>query len=135
VIGYLFEKVEGRHATSISDLPLYRTVLAKLHASTGCVHRDANRNNFIIRGSAALIFDFERAEEESEEMQEELETLEQMMKEDEETKLKTGNEGWKEQILREEVEVMAPLTEEEEMRRDEVGEDDWIEERIKRLLQ
>lgn len=137
VIGYLLEKLEGRHPCSLEGVPLCRSVLNTFHTMTGCVHGDANRNNFIIKpdGSAALILDFERAEEEENEkwMVEELEMLEPMQ-EDEEAKQEMGAEKWGEEVLRGEIELMAPLSEEDELRRDEVGMDEWIEERVKEQM-
>lgn len=136
VIGYLLENVEGPCATSLNDLPLCRSVLEKFHTTTGCIDGDANCNNFIIKPdrSAALILDFERAEEGNENMAWELETLEQMMKEDEETRQEIRETGCEEQVLREEIEVMAPLSEKDGLTMDKVGMDEWIEERLRERL-
>jgi hypothetical protein len=139
VIGYLLEKIEGRPVTSLADIPLCRSVLEKFHKATGHIHGDAHHRNFMIRldGSAAVTFDFEFAweeEEESEEMAEDLELLERIMKEDEQAKLEIGEIRWQEQVLIERMARMAPVSEEEELRRDELGVDEWVMERVREAM-
>ncbi|KAG6873359.1 hypothetical protein C0995_016468 [Termitomyces sp. Mi166 len=60
IMGFLIEKLEGRHA-GIDDLEACQCAVKHLH-SLGIVHRDVNRYNFIISptGKATLI-DFECA--------------------------------------------------------------------------
>ncbi|KAE8149335.1 hypothetical protein BDV25DRAFT_167895 [Aspergillus avenaceus] len=60
VIGILLEKLDGREA-NIDDLPACRSVLKKLHA-VGIRHGDVNRYNFIVRGDAVKLIDFEGSE-------------------------------------------------------------------------
>jgi len=64
-IGFLVEKISGRHAEH-ADLPLCEEVLSKLHA-LGIVHNDVNRHNFIISGDRAWLLDFEMARKTSDE--------------------------------------------------------------------
>jgi hypothetical protein len=136
-IGYLLEKLEGRHATSLSDFPLCRATLEKFHKATGCVHGDPNCYNFMIKpdGSAALVFDFERSEERNEDrMRREIDNFEANMKEDEDAKQDMGEVKWREHCLQEQLEVAAPMSEEDELRLDEMGEDEWVAEKVRERL-
>ncbi|KAI5464197.1 hypothetical protein BGZ63DRAFT_147486 [Mariannaea sp. PMI_226] len=58
VIGFIMEIVEGARMAENRDLPTCRDALAKLH-SLGIKHGDINRHNFLVRGSQAIIIDFE----------------------------------------------------------------------------
>lgn len=136
-IGHLLEKLEGRHATSLSDFPLYRATLEIFHKATGCVHGDPNFYNFMITpdGSAALIFDLERSEERNEDrMRREIENFEANMKGDEDAKQDMGEVKWREHFLQELLQVAAPMSEEDELRMDEVGEDEWVAEKVRQRL-
>jgi hypothetical protein len=79
VIGFLIEHVEGHHAT-ISDLPACKAVVRRLHG-LGILHKDLNKHNFLISGRAAVLIDFETAEqsEDSEAMETELRGLEEQL--------------------------------------------------------
>ena len=61
VIGFLLEKVEGRHAT-IKDLGTCTEVVKKLH-SLDILHGDLNKYNFIIAHQQAVLIDYETAEQ------------------------------------------------------------------------
>ncbi|KAK6496140.1 hypothetical protein TWF481_002164 [Arthrobotrys musiformis] len=76
VIGFLMEKLEGRHAT-IADLPACKEVVGRLHA-LGILHGDLNKHNFLITGKDARIIDFETAKLSSDrdKMYQEAQTLE-----------------------------------------------------------
>ncbi|KAL2067699.1 hypothetical protein VTL71DRAFT_15795 [Oculimacula yallundae] len=76
VMGFLLEKIEGRHA-AIEDLSACKTILKKLHA-LGIVHRDLNKHNFLITEQGPVLIDFETAEKSSDTktMEAELERLE-----------------------------------------------------------
>lgn len=60
VMGFLLEKVEGRHAT-VEDLPLCEAVVSKLHACN-IVHNDLNKHNFLVSEARAVLLDFETAQ-------------------------------------------------------------------------
>jgi hypothetical protein len=57
VIGFLLQRVAGRHARP-TDLQLCRTVVSNLH-SLGIYHGDLNKHNFLIQPSRAYLIDFE----------------------------------------------------------------------------
>ena len=59
VIGFLLQKLHGRHA-SYADLQLCQTVLSNLH-SLGIQHGDVNKHNFLDQSSRAYLIDFETA--------------------------------------------------------------------------
>lgn len=58
-IGFLIEFVGGRHAT-ISDLPICKVVVERLHA-LGIVHNDLNKYNFLVSEKGVVLVDFETA--------------------------------------------------------------------------
>lgn len=60
VIGFLLEKVEGRHAR-IEDLPACQALVSKLHGM-GIVHGDLNKHNFLVTESRVVLLDFETAQ-------------------------------------------------------------------------
>ncbi len=77
VIGFLVARVAGcRHATP-ADLALCRAALLKLHA-LGVKHGDVNKHNFLVKGEAVTLIDFDVADREAtaEEREVELESLE-----------------------------------------------------------
>lgn len=78
-IGFLLEKVEGRHATP-DDLAACRTVVSRLHA-LGIVHGDLNKHNFLISRSRVVLLDFEsaRRSEDKDAMEQELRNLERQL--------------------------------------------------------
>ncbi len=136
-IGYLLEKLEGRHATSLADFPLCRSLLETFQRATGYMHGDPNCNNFIIKldGLSTMIFDFERAQERDQDtLTWEIEMFEENMREDEESKQEIGEAKWRENCLREQLEVVAPMSEEDELRMDELGEDEWVAEKVRQQL-
>jgi predicted Ser/Thr protein kinase len=59
VMGFLIEKVEGRHG-HIGDLEASQKVTKRLH-SLGIVHGDLNRYNFIVSAAGVTLIDFENA--------------------------------------------------------------------------
>lgn len=60
VIGFLLEKVPGRHA-GIEDLQICRLALERLHG-LGISHGDSNRYNFIVAGHDEVkLVDFEKS--------------------------------------------------------------------------
>ena len=59
VMGFLIEKVEGRHG-HIGDLEAAQEVTKRLH-SLGIVHGDLNRYNFIVSAAGITLIDFEDA--------------------------------------------------------------------------
>jgi len=59
IVGFLLERVEGRHAAT-DDLPACRAVVSKLH-DLGIVHGDLNKHNFLISESRVVLLDFETA--------------------------------------------------------------------------
>jgi predicted Ser/Thr protein kinase len=59
VMGFLIEKVEGRHGY-IGDLEPCQEVTKRLH-SLGIVHGDLNRHNFIVSPADVTLIDFENA--------------------------------------------------------------------------
>ncbi|KAF4466027.1 hypothetical protein FALBO_7125 [Fusarium albosuccineum] len=61
-IGFLMEKVEGRHPT-LDDFPACEAALQKLHRA-GWVHGDVNRFNFLVEKDTGHVkmIDFEHAE-------------------------------------------------------------------------
>jgi hypothetical protein len=60
VIGFVMEKMNGRHATP-EDLPACRSTLSRLH-QLGVLHRDTNPFNFIVNASVdAILIDYECA--------------------------------------------------------------------------
>ncbi|KAI2973533.1 hypothetical protein CBS147323_2054 [Aspergillus niger] len=61
VIGFILERLKGREA-GIKDLPLCQSVLKRLH-DIGILHGDVNRYNFIVRGDAVRLIDFERSQQ------------------------------------------------------------------------
>ncbi|KAF5625076.1 alpha-galactosidase a [Fusarium sp. NRRL 52700] len=63
-IGFLLEKVQGRHAGK-EDLEACQNVLSQLH-DLGILHGDVNRYNFIIGSDGkAVLIDFEKAREDA----------------------------------------------------------------------
>lgn len=74
-MGFLLEKIEGRHA-SIEDLDICEIALGKLH-DLGLLHGDANRYNFLIAEEGVKLIDFECLQENAslESMREESESL------------------------------------------------------------
>lgn len=79
VIGFLIEKVEGRHAT-ISDLLACKAVVRQLHG-LGILHKDLNKHNFLISERGAVLIDFETAErsDDNEAMEVELKGLDEQL--------------------------------------------------------
>ncbi|TVY83328.1 hypothetical protein LSUE1_G001753 [Lachnellula suecica] len=79
VIGFLIEKVEGRHATH-SDLLACQAIVGQLHGM-GVLHGDLNKHNFLISERGAVLIDFETAERsiDSEAMEGELRGLEKQL--------------------------------------------------------
>lgn len=61
VIGFLLEKVEGRHA-GIEELARCEEVVRRLH-SLGIVHGDLNRYNFLVNEDRVTLIDFETSKE------------------------------------------------------------------------
>ncbi|GLA06017.1 hypothetical protein AnigIFM60653_006538 [Aspergillus niger] len=61
VIGFILERLKGREA-GIKDLPLCQSVLKRLH-DIGILHGDVNRYNFIVRGDAVRLIDFEKSQQ------------------------------------------------------------------------
>ena len=80
VIGFLLEKVDGRHA-GIEDLDICQRLVTKLHG-LGIVHGDLNRHNFLIGRLGAVLVDFESACkcDDQAKMQEEMQGLEQQLR-------------------------------------------------------
>ncbi|KAL3471050.1 hypothetical protein BJX99DRAFT_263665 [Aspergillus californicus] len=58
IMGFLLEKIEGRHAC-IQDLEICEAALGKLH-ELGFLHGDANGYNFLIAEGGVKLLDFER---------------------------------------------------------------------------
>jgi predicted Ser/Thr protein kinase len=63
VIGFLMEKLNGRHA-SFGDLEKCEATLQNFH-DLGLIHGDANRYNFLVTRERVMLIDFERFEETS----------------------------------------------------------------------
>ena len=61
IIGFMMEKIEGRHA-SIEDLGTCEAVLRKFHVRK-ILHGDANRYNFLIEKDGVKLIDFENSRE------------------------------------------------------------------------
>jgi tRNA A-37 threonylcarbamoyl transferase component Bud32 len=59
VIGFLIERIEGRHG-DIDDLEACQSIVKRLH-SLGIVHGDLNKYNFIVGPSRTTLIDFENA--------------------------------------------------------------------------
>ncbi|KAI9875361.1 MAG: hypothetical protein M1830_008579 [Pleopsidium flavum] len=80
IIGFLLERVEGRHAV-IGDLSACRAVVSKLH-DLGIVHGDLNKHNFLVFESRVVLLDFETAvrSEDTDAMDRELRMLEQQLR-------------------------------------------------------
>ena len=57
VIGFLLQKVQGRHAES-ADLELCRIAVSNLH-DLGIHHGDLNKHNFLVQPTRAYLIDFE----------------------------------------------------------------------------
>ncbi|MCJ1364738.1 hypothetical protein MMC16_003854 [Acarospora aff. strigata] len=78
-IGFLLEKVEGRHAT-IDDLAACRAAVSKLH-NLGILHGDLNKHNILISSSRVVLIDFEtaRKSEDRAAMDQELHDLERQL--------------------------------------------------------
>ncbi len=76
VIGFITERIEGRHA-AVADLPACKAVVGQLH-SLGILHKDLNKHNFLISDRGAVLIDFETAErsEDEEATKRELDGLE-----------------------------------------------------------
>ena len=138
VVGLLLQKIDGHHALSLSDLSICVTTLWKFYAATGCVHGDANQGNFIIKpdGSKAFIIDFPFLIKASKKrMQNEIETLKKVMKEDDERKKIIGEKEFFIEELREQISNVKPITEEEDQRREKIGINTWVEEQITNILE
>ena len=88
IIGFLLEKIEGRHANT-DDLEICRRAVQRLH-DLGIVHGDLNRHNFLVRKSEAVLIDFENARktDDVEEMRKEMAGIEQQLRD-------TSKRGWK----------------------------------------
>lgn len=74
-IGFVLERVQGRHA-SISDLAQCEAAVRRLHR-IGILHGDLNRHNFLVSEKGATLIDFESARQsrDKEAMQREMEGL------------------------------------------------------------
>jgi predicted Ser/Thr protein kinase len=59
VIGFLIEKLDGHYA-GIADLGACQAAVERLHSS-GVVHGDLNRYNFVVSHAGATLIDFENA--------------------------------------------------------------------------
>jgi len=59
VIGFLIERIEGRHG-DIDGLEACQSIVKRLH-SLGIVHGDLNKYNFIVGPSRTTLIDFENA--------------------------------------------------------------------------
>jgi predicted Ser/Thr protein kinase len=59
IMGFLIEKIEGRHA-GIADLEACQKVVRRLH-SLNILHGDLNRHNFIVSSAGVTLIDFEKA--------------------------------------------------------------------------
>lgn len=90
-IGFLLEKIPGRHA-GVEDLDGCRDVLGRLHAR-GIVHGDVNRFNLVVqddeegmegKGKIMKMVDFESARkcESEEEMRVEMESLVEQLRDE-----------------------------------------------------
>jgi predicted Ser/Thr protein kinase len=79
IIGFVLERVEGRHAT-ISDLHACESLVTKMHG-LGILHGDLNKYNFLITGKCAVLVDFETAQQSQDKkaIQKELEGLKQQL--------------------------------------------------------
>lgn len=88
VIGFLLEKVEGRHANA-QDLKACRQAVQKLH-DIGIIHGDMNRHNFLVSVVGVVVVDFENAHktDDEEEMKQEVMDVEQQLKD-------TARRGWR----------------------------------------
>ncbi|KAJ5087550.1 hypothetical protein N7456_011166 [Penicillium angulare] len=82
IIGFLLEKVEGRHA-DINDLKSCEASLRRLH-EIGIIHGDPNRYNFIIQDNTARLIDFEnsRVSHDTKAMEDETELLREQLLEE-----------------------------------------------------
>ncbi|KAJ5124884.1 uncharacterized protein N7515_008709 [Penicillium bovifimosum] len=60
VIGFLMERIKDARHAGPQDLEACRQVLARLH-DLGIHHGDTNRFNFLVRGSMAVLIDFDSA--------------------------------------------------------------------------
>lgn len=60
VIGFLMERVTDAHHAEPKDLEACQQTLGRLH-QLGISHGDVNRFNFLVRGSKAILIDFDTA--------------------------------------------------------------------------
>ncbi|KAJ5958441.1 uncharacterized protein N7479_005591 [Penicillium vulpinum] len=60
VIGFVIERITNARHAGPQDLDICQQSLTRLHA-LGIKHGDVNRFNFLIRGSNAILMDFEKA--------------------------------------------------------------------------
>jgi hypothetical protein len=110
---------------------------AAFREAMGCAHGDPKCYDFMITpdGSAALIFDFERSEERSEDRTRwEVENFEANMREDEDAEQDMSKVKWRERCLQERLKVAVSMSEEDELRMHEVGEGEWVAEKVRERL-
>ncbi|OKL61932.1 hypothetical protein UA08_03018 [Talaromyces atroroseus] len=83
VIGFLVERItDARHADA-SDLTICQQTLGRLH-QLGFRHGDTNRFNFLVRGSDAVLIDFDTARkcDDKDALRDELEGLSECLKDE-----------------------------------------------------
>ncbi|EAW10802.1 uncharacterized protein ACLA_052750 [Aspergillus clavatus NRRL 1] len=76
VIGFLMERFTNARHAGLSELTACQQTLCRLH-QLGILHGDINRFNFLIRGSKAVLIDFDTARkcDDQDALRKELETL------------------------------------------------------------